>query len=205
MALQVIEPQLSSTNCMKKINSFILVFLISISFLQSNAQVAPFKKGDRVVFTGNSITDGGHYHSYIWLYYMTRFPNERIDVFNAGIGGDVAGQIYQRLDDDVFSHNPTVVTLTFGMNDVGYYDFLKPQADSFAKARIKESYNNFLKIEDKLKAHSNVKKILIASSPYDETVKKPNNYFPGKSKAMLEVVNFQEKSAKENNWGICRF
>ena len=37
-------------------------------------QVAPFKNGDRVVFMGNSITDGGHYHSYIWLYYMTHFP-----------------------------------------------------------------------------------------------------------------------------------
>ena len=36
--------------------------------------VAPFKDGDRAVFLGNSITDGGHYHSYIWLYYMTRFP-----------------------------------------------------------------------------------------------------------------------------------
>ena len=29
--------------------------------------VAPFKDGDRAVFLGNSITDGGHYHSYIWL------------------------------------------------------------------------------------------------------------------------------------------
>ena len=25
--------------------------------------VAPFKDGDRAVFLGNSITDGGHYHS----------------------------------------------------------------------------------------------------------------------------------------------
>lgn len=169
------------------------------------AQVDRFKKGDRVVFTGNSITDGGHYHSYIWLYYITRFPNERIDVFNAGIGGDVAGQIYQRLDDDVFNRNPTVVTLTFGMNDVGYFDFLKPQADSIAKERIKESYDSFLKIEQKLKAHASVKKIMIASSPYDETVKKSNNYFPGKSKAMLEVANFQQAAAEKNKWGFIDF
>lgn len=169
--------------------------------------MAIFKKGDRIAFTGNSITDGGHYHSYIWLYYMTRFPNNRIDVFNSGIGGDVAGQMYQRLDDDVFSHKPTVITLTFGMNDVGYFDFLKPkpQADSIAKERIQTCYNSFKQIEARFKALPNVKKILIVSSPYDETVKKPNNYFPGKSAAMLKVADFQEVSAKQNGWGFVDF
>jgi len=178
-----------------------------LSFSFCNAQMTVFKKGDRVAFTGNSITDGGHYHSYIWLYYMTRFPNERIDIFNSGIGGDVAGQMYQRLDDDVLSHKPTVITLTFGMNDVGYYDFLKPkpQADSIAKERIKTCYNSYKQIEARFKALPNVKKILIVSSPYDETVKKPNNLFPGKAKAMLEVADFQQAAAKENGWGFVDF
>lgn len=53
-------------------------------------QVAPFRSGDRVAFVGNSITDGGHYHSYIWLYYMTRFPEMRMQMFNCGVGGDTA-------------------------------------------------------------------------------------------------------------------
>jgi len=178
-----------------------------LSFSFCHAQMAVFKKGDRVVFTGNSITDGGHYHSYIWLYYMTRFPNERIDVFNAGIGGDVAGQMYQRLDDDVFSHKPTVITLTFGMNDVGYYDFLKPkpQADSIAQERIKTCYNSYKQIEARFKTMPGVKKILIISSPYDETVKKPNNYFPGKAAAMLKVADFQQASATQNGWGFVDF
>ncbi|MBG9378527.1 SGNH/GDSL hydrolase family protein [Panacibacter sp. DH6] len=176
----------------------------------ANAQVQPverFKKGDRIAFTGNSITDGGHYHSYIWLYYMTRFPNERIDVFNSGIGGDVAEQIYKRMDDDIFVHNPNIITLTFGMNDVGYYDFLKPkpEADSIAKERIRQSYESYQKIEQKLKAHAGIKKILIVSSPYDETVKKPNNYFPGKAKAMLAVAAFQQASAEKNRWGFIDF
>ncbi len=93
------------------------VILAALGGLSAQAQVAPFKKGDRVVFVGNSITDGGHYHSYIWLYYMTRFPNQRIDVFNAGIGGDVAGQILSRFDGDVLTKKPTAIALTFGMND----------------------------------------------------------------------------------------
>ena len=48
-----------------------LFILASCSMLCAQGQVAPFKAGDRVTFVGNSITDGGHYHSYIWLYYMT--------------------------------------------------------------------------------------------------------------------------------------
>ena len=40
----------------------------------------PFQKGDRVVFLGNSITEGGHYHSYIWLYYITHFPELRMQM-----------------------------------------------------------------------------------------------------------------------------
>ena len=85
--------------------------------------VAPFKDGDRAVFLGNSITDGGHYHSYIWLYYMTRFPYMDLRVMNAGIGGETAGDMYKRLDGDVFSKRPTVLTVTFGMNDTGYMEY----------------------------------------------------------------------------------
>lgn len=176
----------------------LLLFLIRVG----NAQgVAPFHKGDRVVFVGNSITDGGHYHSYIWLYYMTHFPNSRIDVFNAGIGGDIAGQIFDRLDTDVFSRKPTVITLTFGMNDTGYSEFLKPNSDQTAKQKIEVSYNSFLQIENKLKEYPNVRKIMIASTPYDETSKIKYISFPKKNEAMLEIAKFQQKEALKNNWG----
>ncbi len=182
---------------MPKILSLILLLLFTeITY----AQLPPFKEGERVAFIGNSITDGGHYHSYIWLYYMTHLPNRRIEFFNSGIGGDNVGQMYDRLEKDVFIHKPTVVTLTFGMNDVGYYDFLKPNADSFASERIKETYERYKKFETVFKQHPSVQKIMIATSPYDETVKGLNNYFPGKSAAMLKVVEFQEASARENNW-----
>src|ERR1700752_5180464 len=96
----------------KRILAAILCVVLAYSTSQAQT-IAPFKNGDRVVFVGNSITDGGHYHSYIWLYYMTRFPDMQLRVFNAGIGGDVARQIDERLQDDVLSHNPTVMTLTF--------------------------------------------------------------------------------------------
>jgi lysophospholipase L1-like esterase len=180
-----------------------LVFLFNLT----NAQqaVKPFKAGDRVVFVGNSITDGGHYHSYIWLYYMTHFPNSRIDVFNAGVGGDVSKQIYERLDADVFSHNPTVVTLTFGMNDTGYKYMTAAVADSTYKAKVEESLRSFRLIEAKYKAHANVRKIMIASPPYDETSKMKLAPFTGKNKALLQIADVQQQAAKNNHWDFVDF
>jgi lysophospholipase L1-like esterase len=185
--------------------ALLLVVLLFLSRFGSAQCVAPFHKGDRVVFVGNSITDGGHYHSYIWLYYMTHFPNSRIDVFNAGIGGDIAGQMLDRLNTDVFSRKPTVITLTFGMNDTGYMEFLKPDADQVAKQKIQISCNSFLQIEKRLKEYPNVRKIMIGTSPYDETSKIKYIAFPKKNEAMLEIVKFQQQHAIENKWDFIDF
>src|SRR3954467_14674962 len=99
-------------------------------------KIAPFHGGDRIAFVGNSITDGGHYHSYIWLYYLTHFPNTQIRIFNAGIGGDIAQQMYERLETDVFEKKPTVVTLTFGMNDTGYQLLTGDRTDSVYRSKV---------------------------------------------------------------------
>ena len=73
---------------MKRI--FLSALMVSIiGFATAAAQtITPFQKGDRVAIVGNSITDGGHYHSYIWLYYMTHFPYSELQIFNCGVGGD---------------------------------------------------------------------------------------------------------------------
>jgi len=166
-------------------------------------QLAPFKAGDRVMFVGNSITDAGFYHSYIWLYYMTRFPERRIAVYNRGIGGDVIGQMNDRLDVEVFPDNPTVVALTFGMNDSGYFEYLNSNKDSVMKAKVQRSYQDYVKAEAKLKKHGEIKKILITTAPYDATTTSTkNNYFPGKADAITQIAAFQEASARENGWGF---
>ena len=51
---------------------------INCDYLQAQTTIPRFEEGERVVFVGNSITHGGHYHSFIWLYYMTRFPDKPI-------------------------------------------------------------------------------------------------------------------------------
>ena len=188
---------------MKK--AFVLFLTILTAGITANAQTQPFKAGDRVAFVGNSITEQGYYESYIWLYYMLHFPHRRITIFNRGIGGDVARQMYERFDDDVLPADPTVICLTFGMNDTGYYEFLAGNADSTANVRVSQSLHYFGLLEQKLKALPNVRKIMIGGSLYDETVKIKGNYFPGKSKYMGKIVDFQEQTAKDNHWGWVDF
>lgn len=168
-------------------------------------RVSPFKSGDRVVFMGNSITDGGHYHSYIWLYYMTHFPNMRISIVNAGIGGDVCKQMLERLDDEVFSKKPTIMTLTFGMNDTGYKYYPPAKADSAYNARVGESLKYFKLVEAELNRHPGVKKIMLASPPYDETSKIKSAPFVKKNAAILRIIDEQQKAAARNNWGFVDF
>jgi lysophospholipase L1-like esterase len=167
--------------------------------------IKPFRNGDRVVFVGNSITDGGHYHSYIWLYYMTRFPERQLRMFNAGIGGDVSGQIDERLQGDVFSRNPTVMTLTFGMNDTGYQFLAGQAADSVYAQKIATSYASFQRILKKLRARPGTKKILIGSSPYDETSKIQARPLTGKNAAILKIEAFMRDAATKNGWGFIDF
>ncbi|MBK5720011.1 SGNH/GDSL hydrolase family protein [Dysgonomonas sp. Marseille-P4677] len=179
--------------------SFFALFCVCSSLTAQN--ITPFKDGDRVGFLGNSITDGGHYHSYIWLYYMTRFPDMQLTLFNIGIGGDRAIDMVNRFDGDVLSKNLTVLITTFGMNDSGYFEYNGEQPEAFADQKVKESYDAYKQLESRFKSLENMRMVLMGSSPYDETaVIEGNNAFKNKNKAMLRIVDFQRESAKNNGW-----
>lgn len=159
-----------------------------------------FAEKSRVVFVGNSITQAGFYLSDTWLYYMTRFPDQPIEVINAGIGGNTVKDILARFDEDVLSKEPTVIVITFGMNDSGYFEYLNGDPEEVATNRVEESYSHFKLLVDKLKTLSGVDVVVMSSSPYDETLKGKENHFPGKSKAMERIIAFQKHAASENGW-----
>jgi lysophospholipase L1-like esterase len=90
-----------------------------------------FKKGDRIVFLGDSITEQYQYSTDIELYLTTRFPEWNLTFINAGIGGDTATGGANRFATHVLAEKPTAVTIDFGMNDGGYGAFDKKKADQF--------------------------------------------------------------------------
>jgi lysophospholipase L1-like esterase len=92
-----------------------------------------FKKGDRIVWLGDSITEQYQYSSYLELYLTTRFPDWKLTFINAGIGGDNAGGGANRFAKQVLAEKPTCVTIDFGMNDGGYGGFDDAKAANFVK------------------------------------------------------------------------
>ena len=81
------------------------------------------KSDDTVVFVGDSITHQVLYTQYIEDFFITRYPQVRLHFHNAGIGGDRAWDALQRLDRDVISKQPDLVTILLGMNDASYQPF----------------------------------------------------------------------------------
>ena len=152
-----------------KMRILLLLSLVYINcdYLQAQTTIPRFEEGERVVFVGNSITHGGHYHSFIWLYYMTRFPDKPITIMNAGIGGESAWDMKDRLDYDVFNRKPTYVTLTFGMNDTGYDIYMKGDAKELSEQRIAKSLESYQEIEERLLAKNKICLLYTSPSPRD--------------------------------------
>lgn len=185
---------------MKKL--FVLIAAVCMTYTTAFAQtVKPFKEGERAVFLGNSITDGGHYHSYIWLYYMTRFPNMPLRIFNGGIGGDTAYDMNKRLDGDIFSMKPSVLMVTFGMNDSGYFEYNGDNPKEFGEQKYQESIKNYQQMEKRFKDLPDTRIVMVGTSPYDETVQlKENVPFKTKNETIKRIVEYQKESAAKNNW-----
>lgn len=92
-------------------------------FAADDAKYFLFRKGDRIVFLGDSITEQYQYSTYIELYLTTRFPGGDMTFLNAGISGDTATGGAHRLAEHVLAEKPAVLTIDFGMNDGGYGAF----------------------------------------------------------------------------------
>lgn len=182
----------------------IIVLVASICLIWNTAfsqTVKPFTEGERAVFLGNSITDGGHYHSYIWLYYMTRFPNMNLRIFNGGIGGDTAFDMNKRLDSDIFCLNPTALMVTFGMNDSGYFEYNDDKPKEFGEQKYQESIKNYQQMEKRFIDLPHTRIVMVGTSPYDETVQlKENTPFKTKNETIRRIVEYQKESAAKNGW-----
>lgn len=75
---------------------------------------------DIVVFLGDSITAGRTYGKVVENFTLLRFPERSIRFINAGKGGDTAEGGLKRLERDVFGRGATVLTVAYGINDIGW-------------------------------------------------------------------------------------
>jgi len=79
----------------------------------------------KVVCFGDSVT-GVYYHTggrraytkMVGLALEQLYPNADITMVNAGISGHATDNALQRIDNDVFEHDPQLVTVMYGLNDM---------------------------------------------------------------------------------------
>jgi lysophospholipase L1-like esterase len=157
--------------------------ILFVSILR--AQQPPFylSNGDRVVFYGDSITDQRIYDTYVEAFVVTRFPKLDVTFVHSGWNGDRVsggggGTIDIRLDRDVISYRPTVVTINLGMNDGEYHPF-----DPVAFEKFTSGYAHIVdRLKQKLQA---VRITAIQPSPYDDVTRPP--LFDGGYNLTLQV------------------
>jgi len=82
----------------------------------------PLKKGDKIVFLGDSITAGGvgknGYVTLIKAVLAEKHKDLNIEIVGAGISGNKVPDLQRRLEKDVLSKKPTIVVIYIGINDV---------------------------------------------------------------------------------------
>ena len=147
------------------------------------------RDGDTVVMYGDSITEQNYYNQFVELYTLTRFPRWHIHFYGAGVGGDrvsggFGGAIDERLDRDVFSRNPTVVSIMLGMNDGSY------QA---TKKEIDDAYlTGYQHILDSIHQQAPAARItLLGPSPFDD-VTRPT-WFEGGYNGVLQHLAWLDR------------
>lgn len=128
--------------------------------------------GERVVFLGDSITHHGRYMRIITDYLLTRWPEKKFEFWSAGVGGDTSHGCLGRIAEDVDARHPTMITVMFGMNDVGLGNYgegkpVEPQDRDIA------AYGKNMRhlVEVLQKGNPRAKIVLLTPSPFDDTTK----------------------------------
>ena len=98
-----------------------------------NYRLPTFKKGSRLLFQGDCITDmkwgrnqkaRNHYlgHSYVYLIAArlgVEMPEAQFDIYNRGMSGHKVGDLRKRWQKDAIEMKPDLLSILIGVNDVG--------------------------------------------------------------------------------------
>jgi len=128
--------------------SLVLLVVPLVLAADASAAKAPrLAKGDRIVFLGDSITQGGSgktgYITLIQEALGAQHKDLGIETVNAGISGNKVADLQGRLDKDVLEKKPTIVFIYIGINDVWHWH---KQADgTMVGGTTKEAFEAGLK------------------------------------------------------------
>ena len=170
---------------------------------------APFAKGERVAFIGDSITHGGTWVGWLKFFVETRLGGG-VELLNCGIAGDSAWNVKHRIKWDILPQRPDRAFVMLGMNDSGSEEWTSDsptEAEKAKRARRFARYRSYMNnILDQLAA-ANVKVTLVTPSPYDEysTVFKTPPCKGRNERALFGIAAIVRELAAERNLPVVDF
>ena len=179
------------------------------------------KPGKRVIFIGDSITDGSwgkadgrkcpernHYdmnhimgHGYAEncaQYWMVKYPERNYTFYNRGISGGNMPGLVERWDDDVLALRPSVVSVLIGINDVGRYT-----VEDFDFETWESSYRSL--IEKTLSADPDTKMVLCTPFCSNTGTQVFRDEYPARVKVVEKEAEIVRALAKEYDLGLADF
>jgi lysophospholipase L1-like esterase len=153
------------------------------------------KKGDRIVFLGDSITEAGvsdrGYVTLIRKELEAKHKELGIEVIGAGISGNRVPDLQARLKRDVLDRKPTLVVIYIGINDVWHSDFGKGTPKEKYESGLNEIINSITK--------SGARVVLCTPSVIGEKTDGSNKH----DKMLEEYSDISRKVAKEHKLAVC--
>ncbi len=134
---------MTRASALKTLTLLLVLGAPAIAAATEDGSPEPLRKGDRIVFLGDSITAGalgkGGYISVIREALEEKHKDLGVECIGAGISGNKVPDLQRRLDRDVIARKPTVVVIYIGINDVWH-----GESDP-AKGTSKEAFESGLK------------------------------------------------------------
>ena len=128
----------------KHLGVWSLLVVMSQGLASADEPAIRLKANDRIVFLGDSITQGGAgpngYVTMIRQDLEKRHADLKLEVIGAGISGNKVPDLQRRVDKDVIAKQPTIVVIYIGINDVwhGEKDPAKGTMPDAFEAGLKE-------------------------------------------------------------------
>ncbi len=120
---------------MRKLPVMLLLLTITVSplsTLHAAEPIAAFTPGARILFQGDSITDGNRGrsanpnhilgHGYVFIIaakYGAAFPDLKLDFLNRGVSGNTVLDLEKRWQKDTLDLKPDVLSILIGVNNSG--------------------------------------------------------------------------------------
>ncbi|MDF1811486.1 MAG: SGNH/GDSL hydrolase family protein [Verrucomicrobiales bacterium] len=185
----------------------IFLFLLLFGLSSASADTSLVKKGDRIVFLGDSNTYAAHYVNFIEASLLTQAPGLELEILNLGLSSETTSGlsepdhpfprpcVHERLDRVLEKTKPDVVVAGYGMNDGMYY----PQSPE-RMAAYQKGINDLI-----AKVHATgAKLILLTPPPFDPLpMKKKGKLLPATAEKFAWFSIFEDYDsvlADYSNW-----